>query len=186
MTRYYTGWLALLLCAVTVGCATPGTSGSGSSGQIVDRVQITGSPDPNEVNIKHAGPTSANAIVEAPAARVWPLVPSAYSVLSIPTTAVDSVGRAISGQVMARRTFADKPLRMFVDCGSSITGANANTYSVTMKLNTFVDVTGPASSRVRTLVDASGISPAGVQVRCSSTGDLELMILNRLKEGLAQ
>jgi hypothetical protein len=172
------------MCAVLFACAAPGTSGS--SGQIVDRVQIMGSPDPNEVNIRNAGPSSANALLQFPAARVWALVPAAYSVLSIPIIAVDTVGRAITGQVLARRTFADRPLRTFVDCGSSITGANANTYSVTIKLNTFVDVTAAESSRLRTLVEATGISGAGAQVRCSSTGDLELMILNRIQEGLAQ
>lgn len=158
----------------------------GSTGPIVDRVQVIGTRDPAEISYKAAGPSSANATLDYPAARVWALVPSVYAVLSIPISAVDSTQQLVVGNVRMRRVFRDQSVTSLVDCGNSITGPNAATYSVNMKMTTQVGASGPTASRVRTIVDASGTSSGGASVRCSSTGALEGEILKRLEQGLSQ
>lgn len=176
---------AVFSLGVLTACATP-PSPSASDGPIIDRVRVSGSADPNDISFTNAGPSSSNATLEFPADRVWSLVPSAYSLLTIPISGIDSVRQRIVGTVQARRSFRDQPLSNFVDCGRSLTGLNANTYSVAMRLTTQVEPTGAGTSRLRTLVDANGASAGGNTVRCSSTGELELQILNLVREGLSR
>ena len=170
--------------ALVLGCATsPQTPADGA---IIDRVRVSGSADPNDISFVNAGPSSSNATLEFPADRAWSLVPSAYSLLTIPISGIDSVRKRVVGTVQARRSFRDQPMANFVDCGRSLTGPNANTYSVAMRLTTQVEPTGPGTSRLRTLVDANGTSAGGNTVRCSSTGELELQILTLVREGLSR
>lgn len=171
--------LALVLACATSPQASP-------DGPIIDRVRVTGTGDPNDFSVANAGPSSSNAVLEHPADRVWSLVPSAYQLLTIPVSGIDSTNKRVVGTVQARRTFRDQPVSNFVDCGTSLTGLNANTYSVAMRLTTQVEPTGAGASRLRTLVDANGTNTGGNTVRCSSTGELELQILNLVREGLSR
>ena len=177
---------ALLSLAVLWACATTAPSSSSPDGPIIDRVRVSGSGDPNDFSIANAGPSSHNALLEHSADSVWSLVPSAYSLLTIPVSGIDSARHRIVGTIQARRIFRDQPVSNFVDCGRSLTGPNANSYSVSMRLTTQVEATAPGTSRLRTLVDANGTSSGGATVRCSTTGELELQILNLVREGLSR
>lgn len=175
---------AVASLAILCACAT--SPSPASDGPIIDRVRVTSTGDPNDFSVANAGPSSSNATLEFPADRVWSLVPSAYSLLTIPISGVDSVRRRVVGTIQARRSFRDQPMSNFVDCGRSLTGLNANTYSVAMRLTTQVEPTGAGTSRLRTLVDANGTSSGGNTVRCSSTGELELQLLNLVRDGLSR
>ena len=152
---------------------------------MVGGAKITSIGDPEDVAFTPSGGTSAAAL-EFPAQRVWSLLPSVYSVLSIPIVAIDSTRQSVSGTITARRTYRDQPVSNLLDCGSSLAGPNADNNRVTIRLTSQVDATGTGTSRLRTSVDASGTSSAGATTRCWSTGTLELQILNRLREGLTQ
>lgn len=184
LVRTHTKRLAFSGVALLCACAAQPTPAG--DGPIIDRVRISSTPDPSDISFTTAGPSSANARVEFSADRVWSLVPSVYSVLTIPVSGIDSARKRIVGTIHARRAFRDKPVSTFLDCGQSLTGANADSYSVAMRLTTQVEPAGPGSSRVRTLVDAAGTSSAGATIRCSSTGTLESNILSRLREGLSR
>ena len=175
--------LAVSAFALVSGCAP--AAGPGSTNQVVDRDRAMRN-DPNELINLTPGPSSASATIHAPAARVWPLVPSAFSLLSIPVTRVDTVNRIIHGNITARREFAGRPMDALVDCGSSLTGPNAMSYTVNIRLGTQVGGPTPETATLRTVVDASGTSSGGTTVRCSSTGGLENEILARIKTGLGQ
>jgi hypothetical protein len=177
---------ALSCLAFLCACATTAPSSSSPDGPIIDRVRVSGTGDPNDFSVANAGPSSHNAILEHSADKVWPLVASAYSVLAIPVSGIDSVRQRVVGTIQARRVFRDQPVSVFLDCGRSLTGPNANTYSVAMRLTTQVEPTGPGTSRLRTLVDANGTGTGGATVRCSTTGELELQILNLVREGLSR
>lgn len=182
--RCKSGWLAISACVVIAACATSPTPAS--SGPVADHVRVTGTGDPNDISYTAAGPSSSNAALEFPASRVWPMLPSVYSVLSIPLSVVDSTHQFVVGTVSMRRSFSDEPVSSLVDCGSSITGPNADNFTVRMKLTTQVEAASPEAARVRTIVDASGTGSAGLTVRCASTGVLEQQIVARLRQGLSR
>ena len=175
---------SLPMLALVLACAT--TPQAPPDGPIIDRVRVSGTGDPNDFSVANAGPSTYNAVLEFPADRAWSLVPSAYQLLTIPISGIDSAGRRVVGTLQARRTFRDQPLSNFVDCGRSITGLNANAYGVAMRLTTQVEATGAGTSRLRTLVDANGTSTGGNTVRCTSTGELELQIVNLVRESLSR
>jgi hypothetical protein len=116
-----------------------------------------------------------------PAADVWQAVPRVYADLAIAIETVDPTHRFLAGVATARRQFASKPLSHFVNCGSTLMGPNANTYTVRLHIQTEVDSTGPVEARVRTVVQYTGASDGGTTVRCSSTGDLERTIGDRVR-----
>lgn len=167
------------LCA----CATAGSPTA--EDPMVGASKVTSIGSPNEYEFTPSGPSSATTL-EFPAQRVWDLVPSIYTVLSIPIVGIDTAGQRIVGSITARRSYRDQPVSNFLDCGSSIAGPHADNSRVTIKLSTQVASAGPATSRVRTIVEATGVNSAGASMRCSSTGTLESTILTRLREGLSR
>ena len=142
--------------------------------------------DPNDLTELIPGATTALVSFQHPVSRVWPLVVSAYSVLEIPLIAADTVNHALTGQIVARRNFGGRPMEMLVNCGSSMTGPNAATYLVNIKLTSRVAAATPGTASLRTVIDASGSGTNGLTVRCSSTGALEQLLLDRVNTGLAQ
>lgn len=121
-----------------------------------------------------------------PAADVWQAVPRVYADLAIAIETLDPTHRFLAGVASARRQFASKPLSHFVNCGSTLMGPNANSYAVRLHVQTEVDSTGPGEARVRTVLQSTGAGDGGTTVRCSSTGDLERTIGDRVRALLIQ
>lgn len=181
--KYHGCFLALVVGLVVSGCAT-GTS-SGAPEQVVVR-ERSARMDPNDLTELIPGATTAVVNFQHPVSRVWPLVVSAYSVLDIPLIAADTVSRAVTGQIVARRQFGGRPMELLVNCGTSMTGPNAATYLVNIKLTSRVAAATPGTTSLRTVVDASGAGTNGLTVRCSSSGALEQLLLDRVNTGLTQ
>jgi hypothetical protein len=179
--KYHSCLLALVLALVVSGCATGTSSGAAEQSVVHERAARM---DPNEVTEHVPGATTAVVTFQHPVSRVWPLLVSAYSVLEIPLIAADTVNRAIAGQVIARRQFGGRPMELLVSCGSSMTGPNAATYLVNIKLTSRLAAVTPETASLRTVVDASGSGTSGLTVRCSSSGVLEQMLLDRVNAGL--
>lgn len=177
------GLLTVCLCVIAAACAS--APAAAPNEPIIDRVRVTNTGDPNDISYTAAGPSASDSRLEFPARRIWSLVPSAYSLLSIPVNAIDSVHQRVVGSATARGSFGDQPVSSLLDCGSSITGLNADLYTVRFKVTTQVEPVAAAGSRVRIIVDAMGTSSSGANVRCSSTGSLEQQILRLIRQGLA-
>lgn len=166
--------LALLACASQRGgMATPPSR--------VDQVHVESQHIDYDIVSKVEG-SETRAAVQFPAAAVWRALTQVYSELPIPVEAVDPAKRFLAGAVTARRTFADKSLSHFLDCGSTVMGPNANAYNVRMRVQSQVDSVGAAESNVRTLVSATAASDGGITVRCASRGDLDRLIVDRVRE----
>jgi hypothetical protein len=106
--------------------------------------------------------------------------------LKIPTPMADSArGYLINGRFVKLRSLAGSPLSTHIDCGSGMTGPNADSFRVTMAFAALVDSTGPHTSRFRLTVLAGAESTEGVSkaaVACASTGVLEERILGTIRE----
>ena len=181
--KYHGYLLTLVVALVMSGCATRASSGAPEQTVVRER---SARSDPNELTEFVPGATTAAVTFQHPVSRVWPLVVSAYSVLDIPLAAVDTVNLTVTGQIAARRNFAGRPMETLVSCGTSMTGPNAATYLVTIKLTSRVVATTPGTATLRTVVDASGSGTTGFTVRCSSSGVLEQSLLDRVQTGLTQ
>ncbi len=180
----YHGFLVGFIAGIVVsGCATATSSGAPEQAVVRER---SARMDPNDVTELLPGATTAVVTFQHPASRVWPLVPSAYSVLAIPLIALDTVNRAVTGQIVARRNFGGHPMEMLVNCGTSMTGPNAATYLVTIRLTSRVVAPTPETAILQTVVDATGSGASGFTVRCSSSGVLEKTVLDRVQTGLTQ
>jgi hypothetical protein len=128
---------------------------------------------------------ASKASLEAPAARAWAVLPTAYNALPIPLERLDSAHRYVSGSAMGYRRFLGRPLSQFVDCGTTIVGPSADSYNVYLRIESEVDSATASTSTLRTTVYATGSSGGGSNIRCTSTGALEKQIAEQVKELLA-
>jgi hypothetical protein len=174
--------IALLLAVVACASQSGGIATPPSS---VDRVHVESQHIDYDIASKVEG-SEARATVQFPPATVWRALAQVYSELPIPVETADPGHRFLSGAVTARRTFANKSLSHFFDCGSTVMGPNANAYNVRIHVQSQVDSVGAAESNVRTLVSSTAASDGGITVRCASRGDLERLIVDQIGELLGK
>ena len=165
---------------MVVGC-TPPPGGSAPQPDRVETVSIESQSASNDIKLRSDISESRSAF-EFPASRVWAALPSAYNVLPLPITGIDSAHRFIRGSTLVQREFLRNRLSSFVDCGSTILGQSADSYTVSLRFQSQVDSVSPTSSALRTRIDATGSSGGGSAVRCISSGELERMIREQVKE----
>jgi hypothetical protein len=166
------------LTASMAGCAS--SPGRPSPGTGRERVSVQTTQVNYDIPLT-VDARETKAVLEMRADTVWRAVPLAYAAMSIPTELVDPAHRLFVGNARARVRFNGQPVSKFVDCGSGLTGPNADTYSVQFRIQTQVDSVAPGQSNVRTQLEASGVSSAGGQVRCATTGELERQLSVRVK-----
>ncbi len=168
--------VAALACATAPSGSTPREdrtqtitleSTQGAAGMVVLRPDLSG----------------VSESVDLSAQLVWDALPKAYNALTIPTTSVDNAKRSISGEATANRQYLRRSVSQYLDCGSSITGSNADSYPVRLSLQSRVDSLAPGTSRLHTRLEAIASTNSGTK-RCSSSGVLEHLIAAQVKEQL--
>jgi len=170
---------ASLLLAVISCASQPG--GMGTPPSRVYQIHVESQHIDYDIASKVEG-SELRVTVKHPAAIVWVALTQVYSELPVPVESVDPTHRFLAGAVTARRTFANKSLSHFLDCGSTVVGPNANAYNVRIHLQSQVDSVAAAEATVRTLVSSTAASEGGITVRCASRGDLEQLIADRVNE----
>jgi hypothetical protein len=114
-----------------------------------------------------------------PASRAWRGLLQTYAGLGVPLQGADGQHYMIATQPFrAHGTFAGERLSRWIDCGQSLTGDNATSYEVTLRLGTLIDTSDAGRSIVRTAVNATAIAPGSgtTPVQCSTRGALEKRI----------
>ena len=138
----------------------------------------------------HAAPMTLDsgtveAVLPASAGAVFFAARQVFFELKIPTPMADSArGYLINGRFIKLRSLAGAPLSTFVNCGSGMTGPNADSYRVTMAIAALIDATGPNTSRLRLTVLAGAENTEGVSkaaVACATSGLLEERILSTIR-----
>lgn len=147
----------------------------------VDRVHVESQHVDYDLSSKVEG-SETRATIRFSPSDAWQTLPQVYYELAIPVQTHDTAHRLIAGAVSARRSFANKPLSRFVDCGTTAVGPSANAYNVRLTIQTQVDSAGVGEATIRSLVSATAASDGGITVRCASKGDLERLIVDRLSE----
>lgn len=122
-------------------------------------------------------------------AQVWSVLPSIYQDLNIPLTVKDDARKVIGNEGWrTRRSIGRVPMQRYLDCGRSGTIENAETYQISMTIVTTVTPNAGGGSVVGTILSATGRNPitsSTQEVRCVSTGDLEIRIRDMVQQRVA-
>ena len=117
------------------------------------------------------------------------MLPSIYQDLGIPLTVKDDNRKVIGNEGWrTRRSIGRVPMQRYLDCGRSGTIENAETYQINMTIVTTVTANPDGGSVVGTIISAVGRNPvtsSTQDVRCASTGDLEIRIRDMVQQRVA-
>lgn len=190
MRRLLTPALVLSLAA----CASAGGN-TAASGSPVTGSTTTNAPTlmtmPNtdtrvDMNVSGTSYTSATSIGKGVEAA-WAALPEIWKSLGLEAETMSTQDhRMVTGLVRIRRTLGGVNLSRYVECGRSTLGPNADSYFITLKFETVL--TGDAKATlVQSGMQVSGepVGNGGATARCSSTGELENRVGERLQKRLA-
>ncbi len=118
--------------------------------------------------------------------QVWAVLPVVYAELGIPLSMNNSANKTLGNTGWrTRRAIAKVPMQRYLECGSSGTIANAETYNINMSIVTSVRANSSGGSVVATAITATGRNPVtsnSNEVRCVSNGDLEIRIRDMVQK----
>jgi hypothetical protein len=181
--------LLATLAAAACGPAAPSSPAPQVAASAETRI-IAGKNQTDQSMLINADPQVVRTTLAVPAADVFAALPGAFADLGIPVTQTDSAALVMqNARFVASRRLAGEPMTALFDCGRSGMGdALADTYRLRIGIRTVVVPEG-SSSRVETLVGASGQSPDGRSndpVVCNSTGRLEQLMNRAIQLNLAK
>ena len=108
-----------------------------------------------------------------------------FKTLGFDATVRDSVGGLIGNIEFSRtRTLVGSQMSTWLNCGSGMTGPNADNYRITIALMIMVDLAPDNSTRLRIGMVGSGANIVGNSndpVACATTGRLEERIAQLIK-----
>lgn len=132
----------------------------------------------------------ARDTVAAPMGETFAAVRAVYGALKLPREWADSANGQL-GALRARATYqlGGERLSVYFNCGQGITGANADTWRLTIAMVTFLQPAGDGRTRVGTGAVAEAQDMSGTSTEpamCGSTGLLEARILKDVRARLGK
>lgn len=120
------------------------------------------------------------------AAEVWAALPGVYEELGIPVTQRDPSRMVVANPAHKARTIGGRRMGRYLDCGTSLRGALANIYDVTVAVGTHVRSAPEGGATVTTILEAwaEPRTTRGNPVHCRSKNTLEQRIMERLAASL--
>jgi hypothetical protein len=120
--------------------------------------------------------------------EAWAVLPGVYSELMIPVSVNDARTKTIGNTGWrTRRSIGRVPAQRYLDCGSSGTLENAETYQLSLSIVTTVQPNANGGSVISTAITGTGKNPvtsSSAEVRCASKGDLELRIRDMVQKAI--
>lgn len=118
--------------------------------------------------------------------QVFAVLPAVYTELGIPLSLSDPRTKSVGNTGWkTRRSIGKVPMQRYLDCGSSGTLQNAETYQVHMSVVTSVRPNPSGGAIVSTSISGTGKNPvtsSSAEVRCSSMGNLEIRIRDMVQK----
>lgn len=132
----------------------------------------------------------ARDTVRAPMGETFAAVRATYAALKLPREWADSANGQL-GTLRARVTYqlGGERLSQYFNCGNGLTGANADTWRLTIAIVTFLQPAGDGKVRLGTGAVAEAQDMSGVSTEpamCGSSGLLEARILKDVRAKLGQ
>lgn len=187
--------LSLVAFTVTVaGCAS--TAPAGSSAPVRDNAPtptvnstrvVTGSGSTLQMNTMNID-LDVKLFVTGTPDEAWAVLPGVYSELLIPVSVNDPRTKTIGNTGWkTRRVIGRVPAQRYLECGSSGTMENAETYSLNLSIVTSVIPNPNGGSVISTAISGTAKNPitsSSAEVRCASKGDLELRIRDMVQKAI--
>jgi hypothetical protein len=120
------------------------------------------------------------------ATEVWAALQEVYEELGIPVTQRDPSRMVLANPAHKARTIEGRRMGRYLDCGTSLRGALANIYDVTVAVGTHVRAAPGGGATVTTILEAwaEPRTTSGNPVHCRSKNTLEQRIMERLTASL--
>ncbi|MBK6489892.1 MAG: hypothetical protein IPF98_24230 [Gemmatimonadetes bacterium] len=144
--------------------------------------------------IGHPGPVSVDSLatevtIAAPRGVTFRALAQVLAELKVPVDTRDST-RGIIGvmSVPRMRTFGTGRISKYLNCGSGMTGLNADNWRVYVTALAFVEAADSATTTLRLAMIGGAQDVAGSStdpVACGSTGSFESLVIERLKARIA-
>lgn len=131
----------------------------------------------------------AHSIMRSPD-DVWNVMKDVYQRLGFPVSRFDPATRSIAADGFpVRRRLGGQSVSRYVDCGRTVAGPNADTYTVWLRVATTVVPLDSGSVSLKTEVSGSAADPSmgpggASRVLCTSLGTLEERIATTAREAL--
>lgn len=172
----------VLIALIATACTTAGSAGRvpvQTAPSATTETIVTGTGGKVQISSMNID-TDVRLFSTGTPAQVVSVLPAVYAELGIPLTVNDASRRTVGNAGWkTRRSIGKVPLHRYLDCGSSGTIKNAETYQVLMSIVTTVRPNEKGGSIVATSITATGKNPitsSSQEVRCASLGDLEIRI----------
>lgn len=180
--------LALMLAAACASNTkpedTPAPVAPPSSRPQTERI-TTGSGTQLQINTMNVD-TDVRLFSTGTPAQVFAVLPAVYAELAIPVSVNDGQSKSVGNTGWrTRRSIGKVPMQRYLDCGSSGTIQNAETYQILMSVVTTVRPNASGGSVVSTAITATGKNPvtsSSAEVRCATKGDLEIRIRDMVQK----
>lgn len=175
------------IALLAAGCASGVSSVSTSNAPRTEAVSMDGIGTTNlgtggMILSRDAGIATAK-LAGAPD-RVWSVLADLYGELGLPVNTIDTDKHLIGAVRQRVRTIAGKRLDPFFTCGGSYFGNG--TYDIYVTVRTQLAPGEGGGTTARTQAQAEASDPGGRRkVPCSSTGELEQLIGQKLAEKAA-
>lgn len=148
------------------------------------RVGVPGFPQPLSID------SLASVFdIDAPKGAIFAASAAVLEELKIPVDSRDSVSGIIGNAHLVRmRNLAGKPMSRLLNCGSGMTGPNAESWRIHIAVFALVEGKGSEKSVLRVGFVAGAQDIAGSSkdpVACGTTGIFESMFADRVKKRLA-
>ncbi len=179
------------LSAVLVIAAAACTSGQGAApsptpaGRPATERIVTGSGQQLQINTMNID-TDVKLMSTGTPAQAFAVLPQVYTELGIPISMNNAQEKRVGNTGWrTRRSVGKVPMYRYLDCGSSGSIQNAETYSINMSIVTTILPNEGGGSIVSTAITATGKNPvtsSSAEVRCASKGDLEIRIRDMVQK----
>ena len=138
-----------------------------------------------ELRLTPTRPVAHSAVALVPVDRAWQALPAVYAALGLSGAGIidEEQRRFGAGPLTLPRRVNGDRVSKFLDCGATVSMPNADAYAVTVQVVTQLVGEGEAGTRVQTVMEAAARprDTAGNTVGCTSTGQLEQVIAERLQ-----
>ena len=178
------GTLLLAACASGGGSEAPKPAGPAGS---IDRAQTTGAAEGANLDMTvHSTNFTSSDIVVASLDSAWAVLPDVWKSLGLTIDGISTrEHRLQSGSMRIRRQLAGVSLSRFIECGRSTQGPNADVYFIVLRFETVLSGSdGNVLARSAMAVTGEGTGNSGQVTRCSSSGELERRVGERLTRRL--
>ena len=187
--------LSLIALTLAVsGCAS--TAPAGTSAPVPDNTPtptvnstrvVTGTGSTLQVNTMNID-LDVKLFVTGTPDEAWAVLPAVYSELLIPVSINDTRTKTIGNTGWkTRRSIGRVPAQQYVECGSSGSMQNAETYSLNLSIVTAVLPNANGGAVISTAISGTAKNPitsSSAEVRCTSKGDLELRIRDMVQKAI--